>query len=264
MIAGVTHVTMEAGLEHGIALGIALGFELDFVDRVRLPAAFEGVEDSDHTLPLALLAGLRGIRLEVVQHRKPSGRRGAYSGIFRCPPPAPAHPVAGRRAIRDVLLRAGALADPTCRAVAGPDGEAWFEPSAAAGGLVGLLCHAEDVRAEAEFWSAFARARWTTVGPDAAWGSLSSPLFPAECRLVIVRGDGARPPHAMNDSGFPSIGLGSTAVDADRARAVAAGATVRSEPIVTDVGGRPLRMALIETPGGAPVELLSVHRSAPR
>ncbi|MET9614943.1 hypothetical protein [Kitasatospora indigofera] len=281
MIAGVTHLTMESPLEPGIALGTALGFELDFVDRVELPAAFEAVEDEDHILPLALLAAPSGIRLEVVDHGRTSGRRGAYEAIFRGRPPA-GPPVAGREALREVLRRAGALADPVCRAVAGPAGTAWFEsgPDAesgsgsesgsesgsdaasgtAAGGLAGLLCRVADVRAEADFWSAFAKARWGSVQRDAAWCTLSSPLFPAACRLLLVPGDGTRPAHAMNDLGFPSIGVASTSIEADCARAVAAGATLRAEAVVTSVGGRPLRMALIETPGGAPVELLSVHR----
>lgn len=148
--------------------------------------------------------------------------------------------------------------------MAGPGGDAWFDSSGAPGGLAGLLCHAEDVRVEAAFWSAFARARWSTVGDEGAWGSVSSPLLPAPCRLVILPAEGDRPRHAMNDCGFPSIGVAATAIDADCARALAAGATLRAEPIVTTVGGRPLRMALIETPGGAPVELLSVHRDGSR
>ncbi|WP_371476976.1 VOC family protein [Kitasatospora sp. NBC_00315] len=265
MIGGITHVTMEAAeLEHGVTLGTDLGFTLDFVDRVELPAAFEGIGTSDHTLPLALLAGPRGIRLEVVQHRRSTGRRGAYTPLFEGPPPHPGRPTVDRPGIRAALLRAGALADPACRAVAGPGGDAWFDSSGAPGGLAGLLCHAEDVRVEAAFWSAFARARWSTVGDEGAWGSVSSPLLPAPCRLVILPAEGDRPRHAMNDCGFPSIGVAATAIDADCARALAAGATLRAEPIVTTVGGRPLRMALIETPGGAPVELLSVHRDGSR
>ncbi|MFE2910974.1 VOC family protein [Kitasatospora indigofera] len=273
MIAGVTHLTMESPLESGIALGAALGFGLDFVDRVELPAAFEAVEDEDHVLPLALLAAPSGIRLEVVDHGRTSGRSGAYEAIFRCRPPA-GPPVAGREALREALRSEGTLTDPVCRAVAGPAGAAWFEsgsgsepdaaPDTAAGGLAGLLCRVTDVRAEADFWSAFAKARWDSVQRDAAWGTLSSPLFPAACRLLLVPGDGARPAHAMNDLGFPSIGVASTSIEADCARAVAAGATLRAEAVVTSVGGRPLRMALIETPGGAPVELLSVHRGAAR
>ena len=281
MIAGVTHLTMESPLEPGIALGTAVGFALDFVDRVELPAAFEAVEDDDHVLPLALLAAPSGIRLEVVDHGRSSGRRGAYEAVFRCRPPS-GPPVAGREALREVLRRSGTLTDPVCRAVAGPAGTAWFEsgsgsgsesgsgaasdavPDTAAGGLAGLLCRVTDVRAEADFWSAFAKTRWDSVQEDAAWGTLSSPLLPAKCRMLLVPGDGARPAHAMNDLGFPSIGVASTSIEADCARAVAAGATLRSEAIVTSVGGRPLRMALIETPGGAPVELLSVHRGGAR
>ncbi len=43
----------------------------------------------------------------------------------------------------------------------------------------------------------------------------------------------------MNDVGFPSMGVFSTSIAADRDRAVAAGATPLAEPIVTEVGGRP-------------------------
>lgn len=58
--------------------------------------------------------------------------------------------------------------------------------------------------------------------------------------------------HAMNDRQFPSTGVLSTAIDADCARAVDAGAVLRPAPIATTVGGRPLRMALIENAGRCP------------
>ncbi|MEU2577721.1 hypothetical protein ACIP3B_33830 [Streptomyces anulatus] len=60
------------------------------------------------------------------------------------------------------------------------------------------------------------------------------------------------------------MGVFSTSIAADRDRAVAAGATPLAEPIVTDVGGRRLAMALIRTPGGARAELLSVARNRTR
>lgn len=66
--------------------------------------------------------------------------------------------------------------------------------------------------------------------------------------------------HAMNDRGFPSIGVYSTAIDVDYERALEFGATPISAPIATMVGGRGVRMALIASPGGAPVELLTVAK----
>lgn len=268
MIAGITHLTMEAEITGGIRLaGQWARFEPDFIDELDLPRTFEDVEDSDGTLPLALLTAPGGIRLEVVQHRAPSGRPSAYEGIFASrPPPSAGHVAPGRPEVRDVLLRAGVLTDPMYAALPVPGGGAWFDASGATDGLAGVLCEVGDVRAEADFWSGFARTTWHGDGTDAAWASMSSPVLPAPCAFVVVRGDPAtRPtPHAMNDRGFPSIGVASTSIDADCARAVAAGATLRSEPIVTTVGGRPLRMALIETPGGAPVELLAAHRSTGR
>lgn len=261
MIAGIAHLTMEADLKHGIGFGRDRGFEVEFVDDVELPAGFEDLEDEDPTLPLALLAGSTGIRFEVVQHRWQTGNRGAYAGIFRCPAPMEARPVS-RPAVRDVLRQAGALLDPACVAMTTPSIEAWFEAAAPTGGLAGVLCYVRDVRAEAEFWSRFARTRWTTVGPDAAWASMSSPVLRTPCAFVLVRRDDAPPMYAMNDSGFPSIGVLCTAIEADCRRALSAGATLRSAPIVTEVGGRALSMALIGTPGGAPVELLAGRRDA--
>jgi hypothetical protein len=265
VIAGVTHVTMEAALDRGIEFGIDLGLLLEFVDEVALPAAFERVEEGDHRLPLALLTGgpgldPRGVKLEIVQHRLRSGRRGAYTGLFRCPVPAGAASVPGDPRVAAVLRTSGLLRDPVCAITAPPDGEAWFDAAAMpGGGLAGILCVASDVWAETAFWSTFARFTWRDVGAEAAWASMSWPVLKATCEFVVIRGAGpAR--YAMNDSGFPSIGVYSTAVDVDCDRAVAAGAKLLAAPIGTTVGGRRVRMALVATPGGAPVELLSVQR----
>lgn len=265
MIAGFTHLTMEADLSAGIALGTELGFSLDFVDELLLPGGFEGVEEGEQRLPLALLTGAHGIRFEVVQHRALSGAVGAYSGLFRGLPPRTASARVARPQVREVLLRAGVMTDPECVALEASGAEAWFDLAGdiqEKGGLAGLLCYVTDVRAEADFWSRFARIRWKKQEADAAWASIPSLLPQTRCELVIVERDGPQTTHGMNDSGFPSIGVFSTAIERDCAAAAAAGAAVRAEPIVTTVGGRALRMALIETPGGAPVELLGAHRSA--
>lgn len=120
-----------------------------------------------------------------------------------------------------------------------------------------------DVAQEAVFWAEFVGAPKQERGPDAACGTIPSPRSRGECAFVIARGEDA-PGHAMNDVGFPSMGVFSASIAADRDRAVAVGATPLAEPIVTDVGGRPLAMALIRTPGGAPVELLSVATNRTR
>jgi hypothetical protein len=258
MIAGVTHLTMEAELERGVSLGAELGYEPDFLDEVELPPGFEGIEDSEPRLPLALLGGLPGIRLEVVAHRRQTGRRGAYTGIFRCAPPAGV--AVARPEVEAILRQAKTLLSPTCVTMATPGAEAWFDSSPVAGGLAGLMCQASDVRAEAGFWSRFAKAKWSMLGADAACGSVPSPRPGASCELVIMHRDDVPAAYAMNDSGFPSMGVFSTAIEGDCDRAVAAGGKLRAEPIVTSVGGRLLRMALISTPGGAPVELLALQR----
>jgi hypothetical protein len=275
MIAGITHLTMEAGLHRGVELGTGLGFRLEFLDNVTLPGRFEGVEngtgvdDSDDVLPLALLAADQGIRLEVVEHRRRSGRPGAWTGLFRCPPPTGSQPAVGvvaggaaadRSAVREVLRQADVLPDPQCVVVPASGGQAWFDPSPPAGGLAGLLCHAHDVRAEADFWTSFARFRFRSVDADVACGYASSPLPQARCAFVIIRADEPASGHAMNDCGFPSIGVFSTAIDRDWERARSAGATLKAAPISTTVGPRSVRMALIETPNGAPVELLSIQQ----
>lgn len=258
MIAGVTHLTMEAEIAHGADVARRLGFRTEFVDAVALPSGFERVEPTDHRLPLALFAKPGGLRLEVVQHRWRTENLGAYTPILRCPPPAPGTGLAGGSDVADVLRWAGALSDPVWAGLGPPGCLGWFEAGPASGGLAGLLCSVPDIAAEAGFWSAFGRARWVRAGPDAAWGTLSSPLLEAPCHLVVVRRVGERVEHAMNDAGFPSIGVYSTALDRDCARAIAAGGRLRAEPITATVGGRSLRMALVETPGGAPVELLSL------
>jgi hypothetical protein len=263
MIAGVTHLTMEADLDRGVGLGAALGLRAEFRDEVELPPSFEKVQDNGPTLPLALLAGPSGIRLEVVQHKRRTDQQSAYTAIFRCAPPVAAGSVVERPEVGAILRKANTLLDPICVAITATGAEAWFESSSQAGGLAGLLCRARDVRAEAEFWSTFARAKWTEVDQAAAWGSVPSPLPQARCEFVIVHCDEPSV-YAMNDAGFPSMGVYSTSVDDDCARAVAAGATVRAEPIVTTVGGRVLRMALISTPSGAPVEILGVQRNPRR
>ncbi|MER5276882.1 hypothetical protein ABT025_14120 [Streptomyces sp. NPDC002809] len=261
MIAGITHLTMEADLDRGVDAATAWGLGLRFRDEVALPASFEQVEDDAHMLPLALLAG-PGLQLEVVQHRRTSGGPGAYTGVFACRPPA-GPPVRDRPRTGELLRRAGLVKDPVCVAVPVPRGEAWFDASAAADGLAGILCSVRDVPREAEFWSDFARAKWVRVTADEAWGRLPSPL-PGSSGAIVLESRTAGAPtragagHAMNDRGFPSMGVLSTAVDADCARAVDAGGALLAAPITTAVDGRSVRMALFETPGGAPVELLSV------
>ncbi len=265
MITGITHLTMEGERARGIDLTSDLGFTPSVVDDVVLPAGFEGIEDGAaedgaEVLPLALLVGPQGVRLEVVQHRRQTGRRGAYGGIFGSPPPATAGPVVSRPDVGSLLRRAGILDDPVCVAMETPRDETWFGSSSSTGGLVGVLCHAADVPAEAAFWAAFARARWHEIGVRAAWGRAPLPLPQGTCALVVVRDEAPPSPFAMNDSGFPSLGVYSTSIERDCGKALAAGATQRADPIVTSVGGRSLRMALISTPGGAPVELLGVYR----
>jgi hypothetical protein len=280
VIAGITHLTMEAVLPRGIELGERLGFRLEFSDELSLPGSFEGLAHGEQRLPLALLAGSRGIRFEVVQHRERSGRPGAYAGLFRCAPPEQTARPIDRPRTREVLRSAAVLAEPTCVVLEASGGEAWFDGAdgadgsdevaeAGGGGLAGLLCYVGDVRAEAQFWSRFARVRWRRLDADAACGSVPSPLPQTQCELVLVRRDSEHEhlpdgpgPHSMNDNGFPSIGVFGTAIERDCAKAVSAGAVLRAQPIVTTVGGRVLRMALIETPGGAPVELLGAHRAA--
>jgi hypothetical protein len=257
MIAGVTHLTMEAELKHGIGLGVDLGFELDFTDDIELPAGFEGVECSDYVLPMALLVNTHGIRLEVARHRWQTARRGAFTAVFRSAPPATLGTVVHRPEIGNVLRQAGVLLDPTCMVMTNFGGEAWFDALPSGVGLAGILCYAVDVFTEAEFWSSFAQVMWSGVSADAAWGSISSPLPQAQCQWVIMQSDEVPPTYSMNDSGFPSIGIFSTAIERDLERAEAAGATLMSEPIVTTVGGTLLRVALILTPAGAPVELLA-------
>jgi hypothetical protein len=261
MIAGITHLTMEANLERGVDAGTTWGLGLQFRDEVALPASFERVEDDDHMLPLALLTGA-GIKLEVVQHRRTSGVPGAYTGVFACRP-SDGLSVRDRTPTRELLRRAGVVEDPVCVALPVPGSEAWFDASAASDGLAGIVCSVRDVPREAEFWTDFAKAKWGRVAADGAWGHLPSPLPEAFGALVLDPQTVGVPTragvgHAMNDQGFPSMGVLSTAVDVDCARAVDAGAVLRAAPITTTVDGRPLRMALIETPGGAPVELLSV------
>ncbi|MFH9761524.1 hypothetical protein ACH4MJ_05225 [Streptomyces anulatus] len=90
---------------------------------------------------------------------------------------------------------------------------------------------------EAAFWEEFADAFWQERGPDAACGTIPSPRSRAECAFVIARGEDA-PGHAMNDVGFPAMGVFSTSTAADRDRAVAAGAIPLAEPILTEDGGR--------------------------
>ncbi|MBM0274296.1 hypothetical protein [Micromonospora tarensis] len=255
---------MEAELSRGLALAAELGFQLDFVDEVALPAAFEGIEGHAHRLPLAVLAAADGLRLEVVRHRRDTGRPSAYRAVFQAPPPADATVLAGSSAAADVLRLAGLLRTPTCVSLpAAGGGEAWFDASRSAGaGLGGLLCPVGDVPAEVDFWSAFAKATWRGVRADAAWGSIPSPRPQPRCELVLTRGADDTSPYSMNDLGFPSIGVYSTAIESDCERALAAGAKLRAAPIVTEINGRRLRMALIESPGGAPIELLCVHRDA--
>lgn len=281
MITGITHLTMEGERAHVLRLAAGMGFAPRVVDDVELPAGFEDPDDAEGVLPLAVLEAARGMRLEVVTHSRSTGRRGAWGGVFAGPPPVGAGRVVARPELAERLRRAGVLGDPVCVEldVGGardlPPAEAWFGTSghgdeddgdggcgsAAGGGLAGILGRTADVAAEVAFWSAFARVRWDEVGIDAAYGRAPLPMPRQTCAVVLVRDEARTEPFAMNDAGFPSLGVHSTAVDRDCATAVAAGAAMWADSVVTSVGGQAVRMALVATPGGAPVELLGVERA---
>jgi hypothetical protein len=157
--------------------------------------------------------------------------------------------------LRDLLQRAGVSAEPQAAARPG----AWFAGSAGVG-VAGLLSEVPDVTAEAEFWSRLLRFHWAFQDGEAAWALVRSPLLRTEYHVVIAANTTPRSRPAMNDLGFPSVGVYTTSLDADCERGVTAGAALRTEPIQTEVGGRSVGMALLETPGGALVELLQVRR----
>jgi hypothetical protein len=261
MFAGVTHLTTEANLDEGTEYWTELGFHLQFIDAVELPHSFENVDGGNGSLPLAMLAMDGGIRLEVVQHPWRTGRLGPYSAVFRCAPPKRATHFPDRPAVRQLLQRGGVLRDPVCAVVTADGGEAWFESSndEPANGIDGILCRVADVRVEAAYWAEFARYRFNYFDQSGCVARVSSPAVRSKHDIVLVQAESeSESESAMNDCGFPSIGVYTTSVDGDCRRAVSAGATVRAAPIVTTVGGRQVQMALIETPGGALVELLAV------
>jgi glyoxalase superfamily protein len=258
MIAGIAHVTMEAELPGSLALADAMGFKLEFHDTVALPASFENVSPDAQRLPLALCAGDRGIRLEIVDHGVRTTRRGIHHAILHGDPPVASGPAEPEPRLRDLLRRAGVAPDP--RAVTPAAGvTCWFDGSAGAG-VAGLLCRVPDVPAEAGFWSRLLGFSWAGEDSGAAWARVSAPLLRTRYHLVLAQTDEPYTRPEMNDLGFPSLGVYSTSMEADCARAVSAGATLRAEPIQTEVGGKPVRMALLETPNGGLVELLSVGR----
>lgn len=159
----------------------------------------------------------------------------------------------------DLLRRAKLLGDPVTVRFEACHAEAWCDASGTGAGIAGLVIHAEDLDAEVEFWSKLLRVRWRGREPDAVWGTIPS-LVAASTELLLIREADAPGVHAMNDRGFPSIGVYSTAIDTDYERVVKLGATPVAAPIATMVGGRGVRMALIASPGGAPVELLTLAK----
>lgn len=263
MITGLTHVTLQSRIAEGLRLGAELGFAEEFVDRVALPADFEGLGDAGESrLPLAMQSAPEGIRFEVVEHGRPAERTGAYTPLFAGPPPLAATRLERPR-MRELLRLALLLAEPVavrfeqCRA------EAWCDAAGARVGICGLAVRAADLAAESEFWSKLLRVRWRGRTPDAMWGTIPS-LVSASSELLLVHDPEATGVHAMNDRGFPSIGVYSTAIDADYERVLGLGARPVAAPIGTMVGGRAVRMALVVSPAGAPVELLTVLAPAER
>jgi hypothetical protein len=256
MIAGITHLTMESELTRGIAAGSRLGFNLDFVSEVELAGEFEGIECGAYTLPLAVLAHESGIRLEVVEHRTQGNKISAYSGVFRCAPSTIQGTPIERPAIQELLMKARILHDPCCLKICN-GGEAWFDANPSGTGLAGIICRSGDVLADVEFWQKFARAKWDMVDGAFAVGSIPGIWSYMSCALVIVPSENGCLDYAMNDVGFPSLGVFSTNVMRDFEKAATVGANLRAPAIVTDVGNRRVSMALVETPGGNPVELLS-------
>ena len=263
LIAGVTHLTMEAPLEQGARFASQAGFWPAFTDEVHLPAAFEQVASSEGPLPLALHTAAEGVQLEVVHHAGRARRDGAFTGVFGCAPPENAGVTVPSPAIADAIAASGAARAP-CRVSLSPHGaEAWFDAAGGAGGLRAVVCRVRDLAAEAGFWERFARVRWGAVAAEAAWGAVPSPVPRTRCLLILVRDEDPVTSHQMNDGGFPSIGVASTAIEVDYRKALSIGAVSRAAPIQATVGLRRLRLALIASPGGAPIELLGADR-APR
>ncbi len=257
LIGGITHLTMEAPLQQGMRFADQVGFRRVFSDKVQLPAAFEPIGLSSGPLPLALYTATQGTQLEIVDHDEPAPRYGAFTGVFGCAPPANLSVVARSAQVADFIVKSGAARAPQC-ALLGPYGsETWFDAAGGAGGLRALVCRVRDVVAEATFWGRFARVRWGEVDANAAWGAVQSPLPRTRAALLIVGDERAETSHDVNDAGFPSIGVVSTTIESDYRMALDIGATSRGAPITVTVGSRRLRLALIASPGGAPIELLA-------
>ncbi|MFF9765941.1 hypothetical protein ACF1GT_04885 [Streptomyces sp. NPDC014636] len=257
MIEGISHLTMEISLEEGARFAGRVGFRHDFTGEVDLPADFERVTPHKAPLPLALYSAREGIQLEIVHHAERAGGEGAFTGVFGCAPPAGVGDPVSRPAVADAIAKSGAALAPQCLALSPHGTETWFDAGGGAGGLRAIVCRVRDVAVEAAFWESLAEVHWDSVTAEAAWGTVPSALRRTGCPLILTRDEAPLAEHRMNDSGFPSIGVVSTAIEADYERALALGAVARAAPIPATVGSRRLRLALFASPGGLLVEPLA-------
>ncbi|MGW7820228.1 VOC family protein [Streptomyces puniciscabiei] len=248
---------MEGSLEDGAGFAGRVGFRLDFTGAVALPEDFEQVTPHRTPLPLALWSAPRGIQLEIVDHAERAPGVGGFTGVFGCPPPKGAGDPVSRPALADAIAKSGAAHDPRCLALEPHGTETWFDAAGGPGGLRAVVCRVRDVAAEAAFWERLAEVHWDSVTATTAWGTMPSAMPRGSCVLVLARDETAFADRRMNDTGFPSIGVLTTEIEADYARALALGATARSAPIPATVGGRRLRLALFASPGGVLVEPLA-------
>jgi hypothetical protein len=260
VIEGIAHLTAEMSLEDGARFAGQVGFRHTLTGEVNLPADFERVTPGKAPLPLALYAGQEGIQLEIVHHAERARLDGAFTGVFGCPPPAGMGIPVTRPVIAGAIAESGAAHEPECLSLSPHGADTWFDAAGGAGGLRAIVCRVHDVVREAGFWEGIAGVQWGSVVAEAAWGTVPSPLPQNDCVLVLVRDEEPVADHQMNDGGFPSIGVVSTAIESDYHQALVLGAVPRSAPVPAAIGSRLLRLALFASPGGALIELLAADR----
>ncbi|MGW0884899.1 hypothetical protein [Streptomyces sp. NPDC002671] len=256
MIEGISHLAMEGSIEDGARFAGLVGFRHDFTGEASLPESFERVTPHRTPLPLALYSAPESIQLEVVQHAEPTRAVGGFTGVFGCPPPEGLGTPVSAPVLAEAIAESGAARDPRCLALSSPGTETWFDAAGGAGGLRAVVCRVPEVAAEAAFWEQLAEVQWDAVTAEAAWGTVPSAMGTG-CVLVLARDETASAGRQMNDAGFPSIGVLSTEIEADYARALSLGAVARSAPIQATIGARRLRLALFASPGGVLVEPLA-------
>jgi len=236
VILGADHLALNcASVGDGQAALEPLGYETRFVesDLVNHEAKRPFLSSWSDRHTIAMLQRSPHLAIELTCHGMASGRSASYELLL------PGEGVAG--------------ADSPFEVPAERRGVCWLGPSQS---VPTVLTAAGDLATSARFWEGLGFVRHT-CSEDALRYRLARPVAAWSLEL-LVRGPART--GALDDVGFTCLALLTRRLEQTLERAVACGGLDPSPPFEVRVAGKLLKVALVRSPGGSPVEFLEIGR----